>query len=106
MSESTDTRTAHQRVWFVTGSSRGLGRALITAILDAGDLVAATARNPEALAEELKGYGDRALALPLDVTSAEASRAAIDATLDRFGRLDVVVNNAGYANVSPVETSD
>ncbi|MEV6667666.1 SDR family NAD(P)-dependent oxidoreductase [Streptomyces nigra] len=106
MSESTDTRTAHQRVWFVTGSSRGLGRALITAIVEAGDLVAATARNPEALAEELKGYGDRVLALSLDVTSAEASRAAIDATLDRFGRLDVVVNNAGYANVSPVETSD
>ncbi|MFZ4156775.1 SDR family NAD(P)-dependent oxidoreductase [Streptomyces pseudogriseolus] len=106
MSESTDARTTHQRVWFVTGSSRGLGRALITAILEAGDLVVATARKPEALAEELKDYGDRILAVPLDVTSAEAARAAIDAALDRFGRLDVVVNNAGYANVSPVETSD
>ncbi|MFZ4156420.1 SDR family NAD(P)-dependent oxidoreductase [Streptomyces pseudogriseolus] len=106
MSENTDTRTAHQRVWFVTGSSRGLGRALITAILEAGDLVVATARNPEALAEELKGHGDHVLALPLDVTSADAARAAIDAALDRFGRLDVVINNAGYANVSPVETSD
>ncbi|MGW7661337.1 SDR family NAD(P)-dependent oxidoreductase [Streptomyces sp. NPDC054756] len=106
MSENTDARTTHQRVWFVTGSSRGLGRALITAILEAGDLVVATARNPKGLAEELKTYGDRVLALPLDVTSAEASREAIDAALDRFGRLDVVVNNAGYANVSPVETSD
>ncbi|KAB2970865.1 SDR family NAD(P)-dependent oxidoreductase [Streptomyces sp. SS1-1] len=106
MSENTDTRTAQQRVWFVTGSSRGLGRSLITAVLEAGDLVVATARNPKALAEELKEYGDRVLALPLDVTSADAARAAIDAALDRFGRLDVVVNNAGYANVSPVETSD
>ncbi|MGA5375860.1 SDR family NAD(P)-dependent oxidoreductase [Streptomyces griseoincarnatus] len=106
MSDSTDTRNAHQRVWFVTGSSRGLGRSLITAVLKAGDLVVATARNPKALAEELKNHGDRVLALPLDVTSADAARAAIDAALDRFGRLDVVVNNAGYANVSPVETSD
>ncbi|MBI0293340.1 SDR family NAD(P)-dependent oxidoreductase [Streptomyces sp. PRKS01-29] len=102
MSENIDKRNAHQRVWFVTGSSRGLGRALITAILEAGDLVVATARNPETLAEELKSYGDRVLALPLDVTSADAARAAID----HFGRLDVVINNAGYANVSPVETSD
>ncbi|MFB8754514.1 SDR family NAD(P)-dependent oxidoreductase [Streptomyces nigra] len=106
MSENTDTRNTNQRVWFVTGSSRGLGRALITAILEAGDLVVATARSPKALAEELKDHRDRVLSLPLDVTSAEASREAIDAALDRFGRLDVVVNNAGYANVSPVETSD
>ncbi len=106
MSESTDALTTHQRVWFVTGSSRGLGRALITAILEAGDLVVATARKPKTLAEELKDHGDHVLALPLDVTSADAAREAIDAALDRFGRLDVVVNNAGYANVSPVETSD
>ncbi|MEV8090572.1 SDR family NAD(P)-dependent oxidoreductase, partial [Streptomyces nigra] len=65
MNENTGTPDAHQRVWFVTGSSRGLGRALITAILEAGDLVAATARNPKALAEELKDHGDRVLALPL-----------------------------------------
>ncbi|MFJ6682809.1 SDR family NAD(P)-dependent oxidoreductase [Streptomyces werraensis] len=107
MSESTDNaRGAQQRVWFVTGSSRGLGRALITAVLEAGDLVVATARRPEALAAELEDHGDRVLALPLDVTSADAARAAIDAALERFGRLDVVVNNAGYANVAPVETAD
>ncbi|MBQ1091396.1 SDR family NAD(P)-dependent oxidoreductase [Streptomyces sp. B93] len=106
MSENTDARITDQRVWFVTGSSRGLGRALITAILEAGDLVVATARNPKTLAEELKDHGDRVLALPLDVTSADAARAAINAALDHFGRLDVVVNNAGYANVAPVETAD
>ncbi|MEV7076296.1 SDR family NAD(P)-dependent oxidoreductase [Streptomyces sp. NPDC093990] len=103
------TDTQHERgtqVWFITGSSRGLGRALVTAVLDAGHLVVATARRPDALATELEGYGDRALVLPLDVTDADAARRAIDATLDRFGRLDVLVNNAGYANVSPVETAD
>ncbi|MFJ6393379.1 SDR family NAD(P)-dependent oxidoreductase [Streptomyces sp. NPDC091972] len=103
------TDTQHERgtqVWFITGSSRGLGRALVTAVLDAGHLVVATARRPDTLATELEGYGDRALVLPLDVTDADAARRAIDATLDRFGRLDVLVNNAGYANVSPVETAD
>ncbi|MFH8625883.1 SDR family NAD(P)-dependent oxidoreductase [Streptomyces vietnamensis] len=101
-----DVRSTQQQVWFITGSSRGIGRALVTAVLDAGDLVVATARRPEVLAEELKEYGDRVLALPLDVTSPDAARTAIDATLARFGRIDALVNNAGYANVSPVETSD
>ncbi|MFK0192891.1 SDR family NAD(P)-dependent oxidoreductase [Kitasatospora sp. NPDC090308] len=95
-----------RQVWFITGSSRGLGRALAVAALDAGDLVVATARRPEALAEELAPYGDRVLALPLDVTSPDAARAAVDAALARFGHIDVLVNNAGYANVSPVESAD
>ncbi|MGW4812945.1 SDR family NAD(P)-dependent oxidoreductase [Kitasatospora cineracea] len=95
-----------QQVWFVTGSSRGLGRALVTAALDAGDLVVATARRPEALRAELAEYGDRVLTLPLDVTSPDQARAAVDAALARFGRIDVLVNNAGYANVSPVESAD
>ncbi|MEU8485916.1 SDR family NAD(P)-dependent oxidoreductase [Streptomyces sp. NPDC048641] len=102
---SENARTTPQ-VWFITGSSRGFGRALVTAVLDAGDLVVATARHPEALAKELAEYDDRALALPLDVTDPDAARAAIDAALARFGHIDVLVNNAGYANVSPVETSD
>ncbi|MFG2656994.1 SDR family NAD(P)-dependent oxidoreductase [Streptomyces sp. NPDC048425] len=102
---SEDIRTT-QQVWFITGSSRGFGRALVAAVLDAGDLVVATARRPEALAKELKEYGDSALVLPLDVTSPAAARTAVDAALAHFGRIDVLVNNAGYANVSPVETSD
>ncbi|MEV5546563.1 SDR family NAD(P)-dependent oxidoreductase [Streptomyces sp. NPDC052309] len=103
---SEDVRSAQQQVWFITGSSRGFGRALVTAVLDAGDLVVATARRPEALARELEEYAGRVLTLPLDVTSPDAAHAAIDAALARFGRIDVLVNNAGYANVSPVETSD
>ncbi|WP_053847471.1 SDR family NAD(P)-dependent oxidoreductase [Streptomyces sp. NRRL B-24085] len=104
MTDTQDERGA--QVWFITGSSRGLGRALVTAVLDAGDFVVATARRPDTLATELESYGDRALVLPLDVTDADAARRAIDATLDRFGRVDVLVNNAGYANVSPVETAE
>jgi NAD(P)-dependent dehydrogenase (short-subunit alcohol dehydrogenase family) len=95
-----------QQVWFITGSSRGLGRALVGAALDAGDSVVATARQPGQLAEFADRYGDRVLPLALDVTDAGAVRGAVAAGAGRFGRLDVVVNNAGYANVAPVETDD
>ena len=95
-----------QQVWFITGSSRGFGRALVQAVLDAGDLVVATARRPEQLAEFTRQYGDRVLPLALDVTDEVAVRAAVSAAVERFGRLDVVVNNAGYANVAPIETGD
>lgn len=96
-----------EQVWFITGSSRGLGRALATAALDAGDRVVATARNPEQLDGLVDTYGDRALAVALDVTDPAAARAALAEGVARFGRLDVIVNNAGYSNVSPIEsTSD
>jgi NAD(P)-dependent dehydrogenase (short-subunit alcohol dehydrogenase family) len=95
-----------QQTWFITGSSRGLGRALAQAALDAGDLVVATARRPEQLADLTERYGDRVLPLALDVTDADAVQAAVDAGAERFGRLDVVVNNAGYANIAPIETGD
>ena len=95
-----------QQVWFITGSSRGLGRALVGTALDAGDSVVATARQPGQLAEFAERYGDRVLPLALDVTDAGAVRDAVAAGAGRFGRLDVVVNNAGYANVAPVETGD
>lgn len=98
-------RTQEPQVWFITGSSRGFGRALVDAVLAAGDLVVATARRPEALAADLAEYGDRVLTLALDVTSADAARAAVEAAVSRFGRVDVLVNNAGYANVSPIETT-
>ncbi|MEW2620447.1 SDR family NAD(P)-dependent oxidoreductase [Streptomyces sp. NPDC048106] len=94
------------QVWFVTGSSRGFGRALVAAVLEAGDRVVATARRPEALAEAFADYGDRVLPLALDVTGPDAARAAVDAAVAHFGRIDVVVNNAGYANVSPIETTE
>jgi NAD(P)-dependent dehydrogenase (short-subunit alcohol dehydrogenase family) len=94
------------KVWFITGSSRGLGRALVRAALDAGDSVAATARRPEQLDDLRETYPDRVLPLALDVTDADAASSAITAARNRFGRIDVVVNNAGYANVAPIETGD
>lgn len=94
------------KVWFVTGSTRGFGRELVKAALDAGDSVAATARRPDQLSDLVDAHGDRVLPLPLDVTDAEAARTALATARDHFGRVDVVVNNAGYANVAPIETGD
>jgi NAD(P)-dependent dehydrogenase (short-subunit alcohol dehydrogenase family) len=94
------------QTWFITGSSRGFGRALARAALEAGDRVVATARRPEQLDDLIAAHPDRAHALALDVTDAVAAGAAINEARLRFGRLDVIVNNAGYANVSPIETGD
>jgi NAD(P)-dependent dehydrogenase (short-subunit alcohol dehydrogenase family) len=95
-----------QQTWFITGSSRGFGRSLVAAALAAGDQVVATARHPEQLDDVVKTHADRAIAVALDVTDPDAVRAALEAGVARFGRLDVVVNNAGYANVAPIETGD
>jgi NAD(P)-dependent dehydrogenase (short-subunit alcohol dehydrogenase family) len=94
------------QVWFITGSSRGFGRALVQAALDAGDLVVATARKPEQLADLVAEHGDRLLPVTLDVTDPGQVEAAVAAGVERFGRLDVVVNNAGYANLAPIETGE
>jgi NAD(P)-dependent dehydrogenase (short-subunit alcohol dehydrogenase family) len=91
------------KVWFVTGSSRGLGRALVEAALEAGDRVAATARNPEQLQDVLDRYGDAALALPLDVTDCNGAARAVAHAREAFGRLDVVVNNAGFSDLASFE---
>jgi NAD(P)-dependent dehydrogenase (short-subunit alcohol dehydrogenase family) len=91
------------RVWLITGSSRGFGRDLAVAALDRGDRVVATARRPEQLQELVTKYGDRVRTVALDVTDATAARAAVAAAVAEFGRLDVVANNAGYANSAPIE---
>jgi NAD(P)-dependent dehydrogenase (short-subunit alcohol dehydrogenase family) len=91
------------RVWLITGTSSGFGRQLAEAALAGGDRVVATARRPEALDELVATAPDRVLALALDVTRPEQVEAAIAATLDRFGRVDVLVNNAGYGTVGAVE---
>jgi NAD(P)-dependent dehydrogenase (short-subunit alcohol dehydrogenase family) len=96
--------TAHQ-IWFITGSSRGFGWALASAVLEAGDSVVATARRPEQLTSLVEQYGQRVLPVALDVTNAAAAQAAVEAAVNRFGRIDVLVNNAGYANIAPVETA-
>jgi NAD(P)-dependent dehydrogenase (short-subunit alcohol dehydrogenase family) len=91
------------KVWLITGSSRGLGRALAEAVLAAGDRLVATARNPLQLADLADAYGRKVLPIALDVTDDAAANAAVAKTLDVFGRLDVLVNNAGYGNVAPIE---
>lgn len=92
------------RVWFVTGSSRGLGLSLSKLILDLGDSLVATARKAQDLDALVSTYGpDRVLALPLDVTDPAAVDTAIADAVSRFGRIDIVVNNAGYADNASVE---
>lgn len=92
-----------EQVWFITGSSRGLGRVLAETALAAGHQVAATARNTASLTDLSARYGSRALLLPLDVTDPEQATQTVKSTVETFGRLDVVVNNAGYADIAPVE---
>lgn len=91
------------KVWLITGSSRGLGRALANAVLEAGDKLVATARDPAQLADLVEAYGPRVVALPLDVTDEAAAETAVKTAVETFGRLDVLVNNAGYGNVAPIE---
>ncbi len=91
------------KTWLITGSSRGLGRALAKAVLDAGDRLVATARNPGDLDDFVAQYGAQVRAVELDVTNSSEARAAVAAATSAFGRLDVVVNNAGYANINSFE---
>jgi len=91
------------QVWLITGSSRGLGRSIATAALEAGHRLIATARKPEELRDLVERFGDRVRAVALDVTDATAASRAVDEAVASFGRLDVVVNNAGYANVNSFE---
>jgi NAD(P)-dependent dehydrogenase (short-subunit alcohol dehydrogenase family) len=93
-------------VFFLTGSSRGLGRAIAEAVLEAGHQIVATARRPEQLDDLVAAHPDQVLALALDVTDPAAAEAAIAAGRERFDRIDVVVNNAGYANLAAVEDID
>src|SRR5437016_11128182 len=91
------------KVWLITGSSRGFGRALAEAVLAEGHQLVATARNPAQLANLVEQYGVQVRTLALDVTDEQAARDAIKAAVDMFGRLDVLVNNAGYSDVGSIE---
>jgi NAD(P)-dependent dehydrogenase (short-subunit alcohol dehydrogenase family) len=91
------------KTWLITGSPRGFGRSLTEAVLEAGDSVLATARQPEQLDDLVARYGERVRPVALDVTDAGAAVRAVREAADAFGRLDVVVNNAGYANSAPIE---
>jgi NAD(P)-dependent dehydrogenase (short-subunit alcohol dehydrogenase family) len=91
------------KVWLITGSSRGLGRAFAEAILEAGDCVVAAARKPEQLADLKEKYGEKIRTVVLDVTNEAQAKSAFEVAISSFGSLDVLVNNAGFGNVSPVE---
>ena len=91
------------KVWLITGSSRGFGRALAEAVLAEGHNLVATARNPAQLADLVERYGDQVRTVALDVTDARAAGNAIKAAVDAFGQLDVLVNNAGYGDVGSIE---
>lgn len=91
------------KVWLITGAARGLGRSIAEGVLAAGDRLVATARDPGRLADLQERYGDQLRTAVLDVADADASRAAVQAAVDGFGRLDVLVNNAGFGHVAPFE---
>ena len=91
------------KVWLITGASRGLGRAFTEAVLEAGDRVVATARNPDQLADLEGRYSEKIRSVALDVTNEAQAKAAVEAAMESFGALDLLVNNAGYGYVCPVE---
>ncbi len=92
-----------EKVWFITGTSRGFGREWAIAALDRGDRVAATARNTDSLTELVEQYGDAILPISLDVTDRDAVIGAVGAAHEHFGRLDIVINNAGYGHFGFIE---
>ncbi|WP_192823556.1 oxidoreductase [Rufibacter sp. LB8] len=91
------------KVWFITGASKGLGLALAKLVLAKGDKVAATSRNAEALQAQIDGQKDNFLPLQVDITSDKEVKEAVKRCVDTFGRVDVVVNNAGYSLVGSME---
>jgi NAD(P)-dependent dehydrogenase (short-subunit alcohol dehydrogenase family) len=93
----------NDKVWFITGASRGFGREWTIAALERGDKVAATARDTATLDDLVAKYGDALLAIKLDVNDRDADFAAVEQAHDHFGRLDVVVNNAGYGQFGFIE---
>ncbi|MET3979030.1 NADP-dependent 3-hydroxy acid dehydrogenase YdfG [Mucilaginibacter sp. UYP25] len=93
----------NNKVWFITGASRGFGRVWADAALKRGDKVAATARNLASIAELKEKYGDNVLTLELDVTNTEQVKEVVAQAHAHFGRLDIVLNNAGYSLVGTIE---
>src|SRR3989442_87876 len=92
-----------KKTWFITGTSKGFGRVWAEAALERGDLVAATARHLDSLEELNEKYGDNVLTLALDVTDKTAVDTAVRQAHDHFGRLDVILNNAGYGQFGAME---
>jgi NAD(P)-dependent dehydrogenase (short-subunit alcohol dehydrogenase family) len=101
-----NSRVHSSRVWFITGASSGLGRALAETVLDRGERAVVTARKPERLLDFIERYPVQALVLELDVTRFEQAKAVISQAVERFGRIDVLVNNAGYGLLGAAEELD
>jgi NAD(P)-dependent dehydrogenase (short-subunit alcohol dehydrogenase family) len=95
-----------RKTWLITGSSRGFGAELVTAVLESGDAVLATARRPEDISQPAEEHRKRFRTAPLDVTDADAAAAAVGVAVSELGGLDIVVNNAGYANSGAIEEMD
>ena len=93
----------NSKVWFITGASRGFGRVWTEAALKRGDKVAATARKLESIADFKEKYGDQVLTLELDVTLPDQVKTAVEQAHAHFGKLDIVLNNAGYSLVGTIE---
>jgi NAD(P)-dependent dehydrogenase (short-subunit alcohol dehydrogenase family) len=91
------------KTWFITGASRGFGKEWAIAALERGDTVAATARDPKTLDDLVQQFGDKVLPVQLDVNDRDAVFAAVKDAHDRYGRLDIVVNNAGYGQFGMIE---
>ncbi|MFT3705902.1 MAG: SDR family NAD(P)-dependent oxidoreductase [Agriterribacter sp.] len=92
-----------KKVWFITGSSRGLGRSLVETVLAHGDNVVATAREPEQLKDLADRYADQVLTLPLDVNDNAQIHWAVEKAIQHFNRIDVLVNNAGFGITGAAE---
>lgn len=91
------------KIWFITGASRGFGRVWTEAALKRGDKVAATARKLGSIADLKEKYGENVLTIELDVTNRDQAKAAVEQAHAHFGRLDIVLNNAGYSLVATIE---
>ncbi|MBW2422835.1 MAG: SDR family NAD(P)-dependent oxidoreductase, partial [Deltaproteobacteria bacterium] len=100
------TSAREEKVWLITGCSTGMGHAFAREALRCGDRVVATARKPEALSGLLAEHPERAAAIELDVTQREQIDQAVAFTLERFGRLDVLINNAAYGYLAALEEGD
>lgn len=100
---ATDDKTEFCPVWFITGASSGVGQAIAVAALNRGDRVVAAARKPETLTELISHYTDQVLPIKLDVRNEKEAQQAVSKAVAAFGRIDVVVNSAGYGLFGPVE---
>jgi NADP-dependent 3-hydroxy acid dehydrogenase YdfG len=99
-------KNTERPVWFITGCSTGFGRELVTLLLGQNCRVVATARDVTKISDLVEGHEDDALALPLDVTDADAIKHAVKQAETRFGRIDVLVNNAGYGYFGAIEEGE